>query len=110
MEHEYPERIEFALSDYAEIGSLQEYLGLATDIHIERLPGRPGASEQGALDILAVVAAARVLVAVVKTIPEFLRSRRSNFSVTTTFKGKKFVLTARNVKEELPALLRLLDE
>lgn len=98
------------ISDYAEIGSLQRWLSLIPDVEVDRKAGRPGAGEQGSLDVLTVIGGSSALVAAFRMIPEFLRSRRSNLSITTTVKGEKVTLTASNVDEVMPILERLLGE
>jgi hypothetical protein len=102
--------IEFSVSDYAELGSLQEFLGWTPDVRILRIAGRPDAGEQGALDVLTVLAGSSGLVAALKVIPEFLRSRRTGLLITTTVKGKQFTLDATNVDDIMPILERLLDD
>ncbi len=102
--------IEFSVPDNAELGSLQEFLRWTPDVRVLRIAGRPGAGEQGALDVLTVLAGSSGLVAALKMIPEFLRSRRAGLSITTTVKGKQFTLDATNVDEVMPILERLLDD
>ena len=61
---------ELSVSDYAQLGSLAEYLHLALpDVRVTRAPGRPGQREQGALDMLTVAADSSVLVAAIKMLP-----------------------------------------
>ena len=49
--------IELSLSDYGQLGSLEEYLRLTTpSVVVTRVPGRPGHGEQGALDMLTALA------------------------------------------------------
>ena len=73
-------------------------------------PGVPGAGEQGALDVLTVLAAGGGLVSAIKVLPEFIRSRRSGFRIETTVRGEKLVLEASNVDDLLPVLERLLRD
>jgi len=102
--------VEVAVSDYAQIGSLQSWLSSSPGVQVLRSPGTAGAGEMGALDVLTVVAGSSGLVAALRMIPEFLRSRRSGLSITVTVKGEKFAVTASNVKDVMPILERLLDE
>ncbi|HLK01879.1 MAG TPA: hypothetical protein VKU39_18510 [Streptosporangiaceae bacterium] len=81
---------ELSVSDYAQLGSLREYLRLvAPTVDVTRSAGRAGPGEQGALDVLMVAADSSVLIAVVKVLPEFLRSRKPGSTVTVTIKGKR---------------------
>jgi hypothetical protein len=110
VEIDQPGRIEFSISDYAELGSLQRRLGWTPDVRVVRIAGQPGSGEQGAPDVLTVLAGSSGLVAALKMIPEFLRSRRAGLSITTTVKGREFILDATNIDEVMPILERLLDE
>jgi hypothetical protein len=103
-------RIELVLSDYAQIGPLRDWLGSIQQAQILRNPGSPGPGEMGALDVLTIVAGSSGLVAALRVIPEFLRSRRSGLSVTATVKDKKFTISANNAKDVMPILERLINE
>ena len=101
---------ELSVSDYSELDSLEDYLGLAVPgVRVTRSLGRAAPGEQGALDALMIAADSSVLVAVVNVLPTFLRSRRKSVSVTVTAKGKKLTVTADNAEEVLPVLDRFLD-
>ena len=102
--------IEFILSDYAEIASLQEWLSSTPQVHVLRRVGSSRVGEQGALDVLAVVAGSSGLVAAFRMIPEFLKSRRTSLSITTTVKGRQFTMRASNVADVIPILERLLND
>jgi hypothetical protein len=110
VQPEEPQSIELSLSDYAEIGALYERLRQVPDAMVSRTEGRPTAGEQGALDVLTVIASSSGLVAAIRTIPGYLQARRSGISVMTTVKGKQFTLTATNVSDVVPIIERLLDE
>ena len=102
--------VQLSVSDHSQIGSLQRYQELtAPETRISRVAGQPQPGEQGALDILAVLASSGGLVAAIKTLPEFLRSRRSKFSVSVKVNDEEFKLTAENVNDVLPILERILD-
>jgi hypothetical protein len=102
-------RVELRISDYAEIGSLQQWLEFAPDIRVLRIAGPLGLGDLGALDVLTVLAGSSSLVAALKMIPDFLRSRRAGLSIQTTVKGEPFILDATNVDQVMPILERLLD-
>jgi hypothetical protein len=104
------EAAELSVSDYAQLGSLAEYLRLAVPgARVTRSPGRPGRGEQGVLDVLMITADSSVLVAAVKVLPEFLRSRKKGVSVTVTVKGRRLTMTADNAEEVIPVVDRFLD-
>lgn len=77
--------IALAVSDPAELRSLREHLRRVSGAEVVQLPGRPGPGEQGAWDILEVLAGSSgVLAVVIKALPDFIRSRRSDITVTVT--------------------------
>jgi hypothetical protein len=102
--------VELNVSDYGQLGSLQNYLRLAApDLTVTRVPGQPGSGEQGALDMLTVLADSTVLVALVKVLPEFLRSRKPGMSVDMRLPGKQITITADNAADVMPVLDKFLD-
>jgi hypothetical protein len=103
-------RAEFSVSDYGQIGLLHEWLRSVPGVQVDRIPGTPAAGEMGAVDVLTVLAGSGGLIAVIRVIPEFLRSRRSGISVTVTVNGEKFSITASNVKDVLPILERAIRD
>jgi hypothetical protein len=105
-----PGAAELSVSDYSQLGSLADYLQLVVPgLRVARGAGRPGPGEQGALDVLNIVADSSVLVAAVKVLPEFLRSRKKGVSVTVALKGKRLTVTADNSEEVMPVIDRFLD-
>lgn len=110
MEHARTRHAELSVSDYSQLGSLLEYLtSAAPQVRVSRIAGQPGVGGQGALDVVAVLASSSGLVAAIKVLPEFLRSRKTGLSITMTVNDKPFTLTATNVDEILPILDRILD-
>jgi hypothetical protein len=105
-----PVTLELAVSDQSQLPVLREWLRGQQGVQVTVMPGMPGDGEQGALDILTVVAGSSGLVAAIKILPDFIRSRRSGFHIETTVRGKALVLDASNVEDVLPLLERLLDE
>jgi hypothetical protein len=105
-----PRTVQLAVSDPGELGSLRTRLTLVPAAEVVQVAGMPGPGEQGALDVLTVIAGSSGLVAAVRTLPEFLRSRRSGLWVTATVDGKQMTVVATNVDEVTPVLERLLDD
>ena len=104
-------RAELSVSDYSQLGPLEKYLKSAVpDARVSRVPGQPLAGEQGVLDVLAVLGSSGGLVAAIRVLPEFLRSRKTGLSITMTVRGEPFTLTATNVDEVMPILERLLHD
>jgi hypothetical protein len=108
-----PGLAELSVSDYAQLGSLAEYLHLAVpDVRVTRSAGRAGSGEQGALDVLMIAADSSVLVAVVNVLPQFLRSRKPSVTVTVTVKGKRrqLTVTAQDPADARTAIEKFFDE
>jgi hypothetical protein len=103
-------RVEFLVSDYSQIGSLYEWLRSAPGVQVDRIPGSPEPGEMGAVDVLTVLAGSSGVIAAIRVVPEFLRSRRSSISITVTVDSEKFSVTASNVKDVLPILERAIRD
>jgi hypothetical protein len=105
-----PQSIQLSVSDPAEIGALYNRLREVTDVEVARTSGQPAPGELGAVDWLSVAGSSTALLAAVRTIPAYLRARRSGMSVKTTIKGKDFILTLDNVQNVMPIIERLIQD
>jgi hypothetical protein len=104
-------RVDIGPNDHSQLAPLHEYLRLAAPgVRTTRASAQPSPGEQGALDILTLVASSGSLIAAIKVLPDFLRSRRSSVSITITAREKQLTLTATNIDEVMPVLEKLLDE
>ena len=101
--------VQLAVSDQAQLPSLTRWLTDTGRVQVERTAGHPGPGEQGAMDVLTILASSSALIAAIRVLPEFIRSRRSGFHIKVTAKGKSFILDASNAGDLLPILERLLD-
>jgi hypothetical protein len=104
MEAQYEGYVEFSVSDYGQLRSLQEWLSEIPGTRVQRTAGAPGAGELGALDVITVLASSSGLIAAIRVIPEFLKARRSSLSVTAKVHGKEFSINASNVKDLMPII------
>jgi hypothetical protein len=104
------EEITLAVSDQSEIASLRDWLREIPQVKVGTTLGKPGPGEQGAVDVLTILASAPALITAIKVLPEFIRSRRSGFRIETTVRGKKFVVEATNSEDFLTVIERLLNE
>lgn len=102
-------RIELTVSD-GQIAALHGWLDGMPGVSVRRVAGMPDAGDLGVQDILIAVASSSGLIAVIRVIPEFLKARRSNITITATIDGKKFSMTGSNVKDVMPILERALNE
>lgn len=102
--------IELAVSDQTQLLALRDWMRDQPGVEAAMVHGTPGAGELGAIDVLVVLAGSSGVMGAVKTLPDFIRSRRSGFRIETTVNGQPFVLEATNVDEVMPILERLLDD
>lgn len=103
-------KVFFSVSDRSQLPSLYDWLRGQRDVEVVLTPEAPGPGEQGGLDVLTLIASSSSLIAAIKVLPEFIRSRRSSFRIETTVQGEKFSLDANNVEAVLPIMERLLSE
>jgi hypothetical protein len=103
-----PQSIQLSVSDYAEISALFNRFREVPGARVSRTPGQPEPGEQGVLDWITALGGSSVLVAVVGTIPAYLRARRSGISVKMKVKGKDFTVTVENVDDVMPIIERLI--
>ncbi|MEU2870597.1 hypothetical protein ABZ769_15540 [Streptomyces olivoreticuli] len=97
-----PHSIEISVSNPAELRSLREHLRRIPDVTTVQASGTSGPTEQGAWDTLQVLGASSgVLAVAIKTLPEFIRSRRSDVTVTVKSRGRSVTVTATNIKDAL---------
>jgi hypothetical protein len=105
-----------AVSDPSQLSSLRDWLRdwLRTQpgFEVAVVAGTPGPGELGALDVVSVLAGSSgvAVAAAIKTLPDFIRSRRSGFRIETTVHGRPFVLDATNVDDVMPILEQLLGD
>ena len=104
-----PQRAELAVLDPSQLGRLQEFLSWATPCQcLSRIAGKPSSGEQGALDVLALLAGSSGLVAAIRfcrssEVPEDRASHHGDGQ------GEPFTITATNVDEVMPILERILN-
>ncbi|WP_051969288.1 effector-associated constant component EACC1 [Kitasatospora azatica] len=99
--------IELWVSDPTELRALRSLLGRIQGLEVVQRAGRPAEGELGAWDVLQVAAASGgLLVAAVGAIPEFIRSRRTEVTVTIKRDDQEIAVTAANAEDAL----RLVDK
>ena len=102
--------VDLFISDQSQFGLLRDFLTLAAPgIQVSVSSEVPVPGEQGALDMLVLVASSGGVLAAIRVLPEFLKARRTGISITAKLKGESFTLTATNVDEVMPILERILD-
>ena len=105
--------VELRVSDPAQLSALSGWLAGAAPVKVNRVAGRPGPGEQGVVDVLTLLASSTVLAAALKMLPEFIRSRRSNFRIEVKIKNDKedvsVTLEASNVEWGLSEFLARLN-
>ena len=102
--------MELLASDPAQLTPLAGWLAAAGPVRVERTPGRPGPGEQGAIDVLTVLASSSLLATAVKALPEFIRSRRSGFRIEVRIRNEKDVSIALEAENAEEGVLQVLDK
>ena len=102
--------IKLSVSDPSQLSSLRDWMRGQPGIEVTVVPGQPRAGELGVLDVLTVLAGSSGVVGAIKTLPDFIRSRRSGLRIEMTVKGQAFILDATNIDEVMPILERLLHD
>jgi hypothetical protein len=102
---------EARLSEPSQQRSLREWLERVPGVRVEQTAQPPEPGEQGAADVLTVLAGSGgVLAVAIRTLPEFIRSRRSSFTLTVKLAdGKEYILHAENLDELPPVIEKALD-
>ncbi|MEU7640942.1 hypothetical protein AB0C11_33575 [Streptomyces sp. NPDC039016] len=103
-------RVELTVSDPSQLAALRDWMSGQPEVDVAAVSGTPGPGELGVLDVLVVLAGSSGVVGAIRTLPDFIRSRRSGIRIEATVDGQPFVLDATNVDEVMPILERLLDD
>jgi hypothetical protein len=102
--------IQLMVSDQSQFAALRDWLRGRPGIEVAVTAGMPERGELGALDVLTVLGGSTGAIAAFRTLPNFIRSRRSGLRIETTVHGQPFVLDATNVDDVMPILERLLSD
>ncbi|MGW2826229.1 effector-associated constant component EACC1 [Streptomyces sp. NPDC001443] len=105
-----PRTLELTLSDPTQLRGLRDWLRAQDGISVRVRPAAPAPGELGTADVLAVLAGSSVLAAAVKTLPDFLRSRRSNLRMRITVDGRQVEVESENTDRALELVERLLRD
>jgi hypothetical protein len=90
--------LELSVSDQAEFRALREWLGRVPDLEVAQVPGRPGRGRQGAVDVLTILAGSGGALSVaIATLPAFIRSRRSDLTITLREGERELTIRADNI-------------
>ncbi|WP_188299839.1 effector-associated constant component EACC1 [Streptomyces sp. CBMA156] len=99
------------MSESAEFGALRAWLARVPTVRVVQVPVVPGPGEQGAWDVLAVLASGTGALAVaMRSLPDFVRSRRSSVTVTIRVADDEVTLTATNVEDAVPVIESLVGK
>ncbi|MEV4752587.1 hypothetical protein ACIBF6_40680 [Streptosporangium amethystogenes] len=96
--------IEITVSDPSQLRSLRGWLERVAGIQVEQVAGTPGPGEQGAADVLMLLGGGGALAVAIKTLPEFIRSRRSDIELTLKTESKEMTMSATNV-DDIPTII-----
>ncbi|MEV0293952.1 hypothetical protein [Nocardia sp. NPDC050710] len=104
---------QISISDDAELRSLRTLLSAIPGIEVVQISGRAEPGQLGFLDILQIAApSGGAIIVAVKTLPEFIKSRRKDVSVTVKVdrRGEReVVVTAANADDAVKLIEQALD-
>jgi hypothetical protein len=100
------------VGDPRELWSLREHLRRLPGIRVVQLPGRPGPGELGAADTLQIISVAvgPALAIAIKTLPEFVRSRRSDVKITLRRRDREIQIDVTNEADVQALIDKLLGD
>ncbi|MFI6820333.1 hypothetical protein ACIBJE_05185 [Micromonospora sp. NPDC050187] len=88
------------VSEPADVGPLFRRLSAVPDTTVVRKRSGPGTGELGVSEVLQLlVPSSAVLAVVIRTLPAFIRSRRSSVTVTVNRKDRTVTITGSNVPD-----------
>ena len=110
MGEESRTEVELVVSDASLVLKLRDWLREHSSAAVATKAATPGPGELGVLDVVTVVASSSGLVAAIRTLPDFIRSRRAGIRIEVTVHDRRFTLDATNVDDVLPIVEKLLDD
>jgi Effector Associated Constant Component 1 len=98
-------------SDQEALQALGRWCRMVEGARVEVRSTSPAAGRLGFWDhLLLIGGGSGGLVAVLRVLPEFIRSRRSGLTLTVKIDGKEWELRATNVDTVLPIIEKFMDE
>lgn len=101
--------IVLSVSDQSQLSSLVSWVEATQLVQVQRTSGTPGAGQQGALDSLTLRGGSEALAAALKLLPDFMRAKRADFTMTATMDGAAYFLDLKNVTDITETLQRNLS-
>ncbi|MFJ4783840.1 hypothetical protein [Streptomyces sp. NPDC088794] len=103
---------EVRLSDPSQQRSLRGWVERVPGVRVEQAARSPEPGEQGAADVLTILAGSGgVLAVAIRTLPEFIRSQRSSFTLTVKLAdGTEYTLNAENLDELPPVIEKAIEK
>jgi hypothetical protein len=106
--------VTLSVSDQAELIPLCDWLARVPGARVDRRVGPPKVGMLGDWQEVVHLAVAAggggVLTMAIRTLPEFVRSRRSSIEITMEVGDEKITLNASNVEDAMSLMIRMLDE
>ncbi|MGV4891375.1 effector-associated constant component EACC1 [Streptomyces viridosporus] len=95
-----PFEVVLTVSEQADVGPLFRRLGTVPEATVTRRRSGPDEGELGVVEVLQLlVPSAAVLTVAIRTLPAFIRSRRSSVTVTLTRGDRSVTLTGENLDD-----------
>ncbi|MDF6018819.1 hypothetical protein [Streptomyces sp. JH34] len=92
-----PFEVVLSVSEPADVGALYRRLSPLAGLEVSRMRSRPGEGQLGVVEVLQLlVPSAAVLTVAIRTLPAFIKSRRSSVTVTLTRGKRSVTVTVEN--------------
>jgi hypothetical protein len=98
--HVAPPAVELSVSPQSDFRALRDWISRIPDVDVTQTPGRPDRGRLGVWDVLTVLAGSSGALSVaIASLPAFIRSRRSDLTITVRAGDKEFTLKAANTDQ-----------
>ena len=105
-------KLSLVISDQSQLRFLEASLRDFPGLDVARVQSTPAAGQLGVGEVIEVVASSSGLVAAIRTLPDFLKARRSDVKITCSVEHQPVTveITNANIEEILPTLERMLHD
>ena len=110
MTSKQAQTVELSVSERGELRLLRTWLKSHSTVDVSDVGGDPSAGRLGSMDVLLVTATSGSVMTAIRTLPYFIRSRKSHTSITVKTKKKEVTFTSDNAEESMHILEKLLDD
>ncbi|MGY0500610.1 effector-associated constant component EACC1 [Nocardia sp. FBN12] len=105
--------VDLSISDPGELASLRKIVERIPGLRVRQMTGRTAPGEQGAFDFLQIAATAGggggALLLMIRTLPDFIRSRRRDVSIVYKAGDMEVTITAATAADAVTLIEKSID-